>query len=216
MRKPTLLLVEDSAIDVTVALGAIDHAFSDSLIVCHAESLKAAKEHLLTQPTDVIVLDLNLPDSHGVNTLDQIKDMAPAIPVIILSADSDERSKLQAIQGGALQFLTKGKDYRMIAPAIIAAMTENKSRTLSGMDFGRRVDAIYSLIQSEIQKLAQLADDLKMIRVTLFGNGNKRVALVNQVAENRRVVVVVWWAFWLVLGAICFAAGLNVFWHFTS
>lgn len=57
---------------------------------------------------DVILLDLTLPDSSGINTFYEVHSLAEDLPIVILSADDDEDLALQAMKGGAQDYLIKG------------------------------------------------------------------------------------------------------------
>lgn len=64
---------------------------------------------LKEQPFDVIVLDLGLPDSNGINTYFKIYNENPLIPIIILTALNDETIESYAIKEGAHDFMVKGQ-----------------------------------------------------------------------------------------------------------
>jgi two-component system cell cycle response regulator len=57
---------------------------------------------------EVILLDLNLPDSDGLDTLTKVRKAAPAVPTVVLTGQEDEETAIAAISQGAQDFLTKG------------------------------------------------------------------------------------------------------------
>ena len=76
-----------------------------------SEALNALKK----QPFDVILSDLSLPDSDGVNTFFSIHNENPLIPVIILSGSNDETIASYAVEKGAHDFFVKGQtDCRLL------------------------------------------------------------------------------------------------------
>ncbi len=76
-----------------------------------AASLEAALRLLRSEPDiDLVLLDLDLPDSRGLATLHQVRQAAPQVPVVVLSAHDDRASVLAAIDMGAAGFLTKTVD----------------------------------------------------------------------------------------------------------
>lgn len=59
-------------------------------------------------PPAVVLLDLNLPDSHGSETFRKVLDKAPGVPVVILSGQDDEALAMKAIHQGVQDYLVKG------------------------------------------------------------------------------------------------------------
>ena len=76
-----------------------------------AGTLAVALRWLSNEPDiNLVLLDLDLPDSRGLDTLRRVRDAAPQVPVVVLSAHDDRHSVLAAIEGGAAGFLTKTVD----------------------------------------------------------------------------------------------------------
>src|SRR5437868_14865781 len=59
-------------------------------------------------PPSVVLLDLNLPDSHGAETFRTVLEKAPDVPVVILSGQDDEALAIKAVHQGVLDYLVKG------------------------------------------------------------------------------------------------------------
>ena len=72
-----------------------------------AGSLAAARELSQGDRFDAMLLDLDLPDSQGLNTLSAAKLMFPALPLIVLSSHSDVDFALDAVQNGAADYIDK-------------------------------------------------------------------------------------------------------------
>ncbi|MCW4115847.1 response regulator [Aurantimonas sp. MSK8Z-1] len=80
-----LLLVEDNAADADLAIEWITGILDLEVEVETAVNLSGATEKLASRTFDGVVLDLNLPDSTGVETLDRLHDVAPELPIIVCS-----------------------------------------------------------------------------------------------------------------------------------
>ena len=77
-------------------------------LVREAEDGKAALQALHEdQPIDVALLDLHLPDCSGVDLLGQLKDQAPELEVIMLTAHGSLESAIEAMRHGAYDYLLK-------------------------------------------------------------------------------------------------------------
>jgi len=104
-----LLLVEDNLTDALLARDELQHAVGVQFEVVQVPRLKAALQCLQTQNFDVAVLDLSLPDSDGLETFEVLHATAPMLPVVVVSHRADEELALQAVQGGAQDYLVKGE-----------------------------------------------------------------------------------------------------------
>ncbi len=113
----TVLLVEDdadSALAVTVPL-----RHTPGFEVAVVKSIQQAEAHLRQTIPDVLLLDLTLPDSQGLETFRRIKKLAPRVPVIILSGLDDEKMAETIVKEGAQDYLVKGElDRRALVRAI--------------------------------------------------------------------------------------------------
>jgi len=74
--------------------------------VLEAPNGKAALD-LLDQSPDLIILDLGLPDMQGIELLKTIRSRNDGVPIVILSSRDDEAGKVQALDGGADDYVTK-------------------------------------------------------------------------------------------------------------
>jgi PAS domain S-box-containing protein len=103
-----ILLVEDNPGDARLIIEMLKESSQISYTVQVAENLSSASAFLNSQHYDIIILDLNLPDSNGLVTLDHILKNNN-IPVIVLTGLKDEETGIQAIEQGAEDYLVKGE-----------------------------------------------------------------------------------------------------------
>ena len=75
--------------------------------ICH--NLQQALQAVQQQPPDVILLDLGLPDSQGLQGLAQLRKRAPGTALVITTGADDEELAIQALRSGAQDYLLKGK-----------------------------------------------------------------------------------------------------------
>jgi pilus assembly protein CpaE len=122
-----VLLVEDNAVSARLAEAMLSHTEAQDFEVRHADSLLAALDLLVHHVFDVAVVDLNLPDSQGLDTFLTIQRFAPALPVIVLTGLDDESMALSAMRQGAQDYLVKGKLNReMFVRVLNYALVRNK------------------------------------------------------------------------------------------
>src|SRR6266566_1915379 len=83
------------------------------------DTLAGGFQRLARGGVDVVLLDLNLPDSRGIETFLLMRDRAEGIPIVVLSADDNEPQALQLIQKGAENYLFKNSsDHQLLIRAL--------------------------------------------------------------------------------------------------
>jgi len=103
-----LLLVEDNSLDVRLLRGILKPAPGE-LALTEVGSMGEAEAHLASNAVDIILLDLGLPDASGLEAVRRARAAAPPIPLIVLTGCDNELVADQALQGGAQDFLLKGR-----------------------------------------------------------------------------------------------------------
>jgi two-component system, cell cycle sensor histidine kinase and response regulator CckA len=103
-----VLVVEDSRSDLLVLENALAEVTSVRFELTSVGRLKEAMEVLPSNEFDVILSDLGLPDSSGLDTLVTIQKVANGLPIIVMTGLSDERMGIRAMQAGAQDYFVKG------------------------------------------------------------------------------------------------------------
>ncbi|MBE9183710.1 PAS domain S-box protein [Microcoleus sp. LEGE 07076] len=79
------------------------------ILVTKVERLSEAQQRLSQETFDIILLDLSLPDSLGVETVDRVKEYGVNVPIVVLTAQNDEELALRLISAGVQDYLVKRK-----------------------------------------------------------------------------------------------------------
>jgi signal transduction histidine kinase len=158
-----VLLVEDSAADALLLQQALAGA-AERFDVTRVEFLAEALDRLRGGSFDAILLDLFLPDSRGLATLDQASAGAPHVPVIVLTGLDDEATAIEAVRKGAQDFLTKGRaDGHLLSRSIRYAMERKRAdeeiRKLNA-DLERRVAERTAVAEQRADQLRALTSEL--------------------------------------------------------
>ncbi len=102
-----VLLIEDNPGDADLVRLRLSEGSSSIEVSC-AQRLSDGLASLAKTPSpSVVLLDLNLPDSHGANTFRSILEKAPHVPVVILSGQEDEALAIKALHQGVQDYLVK-------------------------------------------------------------------------------------------------------------
>lgn len=122
-----VLLIEDNPGDAFLMKFYLGESTSPVFDVSHAETVKAALELLSENTFDIILSDMNLPDSFGVDTIKTILGKYPGNLVIVLTGLTDEEVGLETVRYGAQDFLTKGKfDSKVLISSVMFAFERFK------------------------------------------------------------------------------------------
>jgi diguanylate cyclase (GGDEF)-like protein len=121
MQQTRVLLVEDNPGDARLVREALNDGAPDQFTVQVADSLQRALASLGpgVEAVDVVLLDLSLPDSQGLETYRAIHARDPEVPVLVLSGLNDESVALKAVNEGAQDFLRKSKVDSELLPRAI-------------------------------------------------------------------------------------------------
>jgi diguanylate cyclase (GGDEF)-like protein len=106
---PRILMVEDDAAYAGLVGFMLDAVKSVRFLHDHVTSIGAAIQQLTKGSYDIVLLDLGLPDAQGLEALTTLIEIAPDLPVMILSGAENEVLALQAVQAGAQDYLIKGQ-----------------------------------------------------------------------------------------------------------
>lgn len=131
----TVLLIEDNPGDRRLIREMLAEAGNIAFELQYADRLQAAMENLVQNGLDVILLDLGLPDSQGLETLRKVYARATQTPIVVLTGLNDETVGVQAINEGAQDYLIKGQVdtqllTRTIRYAIERKQAEERERRL--------------------------------------------------------------------------------------
>ena len=104
-----LLLVEDNPGDARLITEALSEIAKPKLELVHCETLTQALEFCAKGNPDAILLDLGLPDSQGLDTVQRMRGAVPQTPIVALTVRDEEELAVQSLQTGVQDYLPKGQ-----------------------------------------------------------------------------------------------------------
>src|ERR1035437_7093677 len=104
-----VLLVEDVEVIAKITAQMLKKSPTNHYHAVGKTRLDESIAALKADEFDVILLDLNLPDSSELDTLTRIIEVAPEVPIIVLTASNGDEIGLRAVKLGAQDFLQKGE-----------------------------------------------------------------------------------------------------------
>ncbi len=102
-----ILLIEDNLAEARLLQEVLKGTVLRRFNLVHVKRLGEAIMHLQTDNFDVILLDLTLPDSYGLASLDSIIQHAPSLPIVVLTNTNDDELAVEAVRHGAQDYLVK-------------------------------------------------------------------------------------------------------------
>ena len=104
-----VLLVEDNPDDADLLRELLAASRGERVTLVAVETLRAGLAHLDRAPVDLVLLDLSLPDSQGLETVTQAFAHPAGVPIIVLTGLEDDALGVAAIHAGAQDYLAKGQ-----------------------------------------------------------------------------------------------------------
>ena len=165
--RTAILLVEDDDADARLVTRSLT-PYARRASVARATSLKEARAWLHRNACDVVLLDLSLPDSFGLETVTRLHADAPSLPLVVLTGYDDEDFALDILAHGAQDYLVKGQtDGPLMWRAVQHAMAR------------KRLEEELRLSEERLQGIIGLAQD-----AILTTDANLNITLFNRAAES--------------------------------
>lgn len=105
----SVLLVEDEPADAHLIRSFLSSAGKLNFQTVWVETLAEARSYLEASIPEVVLLDLNLPDSYGLDTVQGIREVSAQTAIVVLTGHDDEEFALQTLEKGAQDYLVKGE-----------------------------------------------------------------------------------------------------------
>ncbi|MGF1601150.1 MAG: response regulator [Thermosynechococcaceae cyanobacterium] len=165
-----VLLIEDNPGDAFLIqgmLGAVKASDLNAFQLVHVERLKDAIATLKRQPVNVILLDLSLPDSKGLQAVETLEQQFPAIPVVILTGQNDEAFATRAVHAGAQDYLIKGQVTQEVLTRSIRYAIERQSADEILRQQTLQLEQANQELNHQAQQLAAVNADLEAFNYTI-------------------------------------------------
>jgi signal transduction histidine kinase len=114
-----VLLVEDNAGDARLLREMLRKEKPGSFNLTHLQRISDAEMHLANGGVDIVLLDMGLPDEHGLDSVRRARTAGPDVPIIVLTGMDDEVLAAEAMKEGAQDYLIKGQIENRALPRVL-------------------------------------------------------------------------------------------------
>ncbi len=187
---PSFLLVDDHALFRTGMVMLLQQGWPHAR-VCQAASWLEAQQTLALEQPCMILLDVQLPDSHGLSTLLELRARWPRCPVLLMSAEVSADLVRQAREAGALGFLPKSALPNEVLGAVQAALAGEPAfgavpyEALSGGGASAQANAAAALQARD--PAGELSETQRRI-LNYLGRGTPNKAIARQLGMSESAV----------------------------
>ena len=164
MNTTTILLVEDNPGDARLIRELFRDLQGRSFDILTAESFRQAHERLKEHRVDLALVDLSLPDSHGLDTFRKLAESYPSLPQVLLTGLNDQETAIQAVREGAQDYLLKGEvDGHILIRAIDYAIERKRIQV--------ELEAANTRLQKSAEDLHSILNQLHIGTILLSSEG---------------------------------------------
>jgi PAS domain S-box-containing protein len=174
-----ILLLEDNAGDVLLLRETLRTVSEFEYELQDAPTLEDGQRLFAGSPFDIVLLDLSLPDSRGMDTVSGARQFAPELPIVVLTNLDDEGQGIEAIRMGVQDYLVKGQvDGRMLARTIRYAIEHKRA----SVELQKARDELE-------QRVRERTAELEHTLVALQEEFDERILASQAGEENRDVLL---------------------------
>ncbi len=155
-----VFMIEDNLKDTYLIRHMLEISTNPKFVISHVQRLSEGLAQLKDRHFDVVLLDLGLPDSQGIDTLRKVHDKDTVVPIIVLTGLDDQEIATQAIRFGGQDYLIKGQlDSGLLMRSIRYAIERKRAddQLRSAKDLSDALNRLNVVIHStlELDKIMQ-------------------------------------------------------------
>ena len=167
---PRILLVEDNPGDARLIRELLQDAGIGTSPLEHVTRLESAIAAMKRTPPDIVLLDLFLPDSHGLDTVVRLQAQAPALPIVVLTGLGDQAIALQAVSVGAQDYLPKSEMSPELLQRSIHYAIERKRAEQELQDYRLHLEDLVAARTREYQEAKEVAEAANQAKSMFLAN----------------------------------------------
>jgi signal transduction histidine kinase len=195
-----VLLVEDSPADARLAREILAEGQRYDFEIAEAATLAAALALLAQREFDVVLLDLSLPDSLGMEGVKRLRAQNDTVPIVVLTGLDDEDAAVRALQQGVQEYLVKGIESAPVIGRAIRYAIERKRIDLLLIQALQQASTMSHELRTPLNAIIGFAELMKLEALGPLGSesyreyardiclsGNHLLTLINDILDLGRI-----------------------------
>jgi signal transduction histidine kinase len=180
-----VLLIEDNIGDTRLIREMLRTQGEANFEFTHMQCMRDAEQHLATFAIDIILLDLGLPDSQGLEAVQRVRAAAPKVPLMVITGLDEETLAAQALRAGAQDYLIKGQvETRSFSRAVRYAI-ERKTMEVSRDRLEQLKDEFVASVSHELRTpLTSICASLSLMMAKAEAANPESMARLLKIAHN--------------------------------
>jgi PAS domain S-box-containing protein len=159
----TVLLIEDNAGDARLLMEYLSDAPANPFVLEHVQTLADGLDRVKRGGIALVLLDLSLPDSFGLDTFARAHQTAPEVPIIVLSGRDDEALAIRTVHEGAQDYLVKGQvDTRLLMRAMRYAIERKRAEEA----LAKERDLLHTLLENLPDRIYFKDEESRFLRIS--------------------------------------------------
>ncbi len=151
-----VLVVEDNPADVRLLQEALYQVGAIEVRLSPAGTLQEAEDRLRGGRFDVVLLDLSLPDTEGLEGLERLQKTSPELPILVLTGRNDSELAVRAVRNGAQDYLVKGQ---VDGHLLIRAMRYAAERKQALLELKHSEERFRSLLENALDIITIIGEN---------------------------------------------------------
>jgi DNA-binding NtrC family response regulator len=145
-----VLVIEDNLAEARLIEEVLKGTIHDRFVLVHVKRLADAIAQLQARQFDVALLDLTLPDSLGLDSLDSLISHAPNLPIVVLTNTNDEELAVAAVRHGAQDYLFKRQVNLEILVRAVRYAIERKQTSIALQTANEQLEKRVSMVSASV------------------------------------------------------------------
>ncbi|MGK7917971.1 MAG: ATP-binding protein [Prochloraceae cyanobacterium] len=147
-----ILLIEDNLAEARLLQEFLKEANHKQFSLVHVQRLQQALQLLEQESFDAILLDLTLPDSQGLSSLEPLMKKAPSLPIVVLTNMNDDELAIEAVRQGAQDYLVKRQvNAKLLLRSLCYAIERKQAELVKAQEINQLRSEFISMLSHDFR-----------------------------------------------------------------
>lgn len=154
-----VLIVEDNRGDARILMELLKNAEETNFSWTCVDRLSLAANLLNSKSIDAVLLNLSLPDSFGIDTIKRCYNVAPRVPIVVITGLNDKSLAIKSVRFGAQDYLVKGQVDNILLERSLRHSIERHSMYIELQKKTAETEVIHGEIEKSLKRMQSTLDE---------------------------------------------------------